>query len=289
MGKVNPVRLASGWPFTVQQLSSRILLEIILPGRVAEPGWGVGRSTSPTRAGVNGPWGGISVTKAIEQVLVADDHPLCREGLTTLFARNLGFSDIFEACDFPAVLARIAGNSGIGLVTVDLGLPGLRKGEGLRDLRIKFPAVRVVVVAATRDRDLVLDALRMVLAGQMYVPLLVSDLNARNETVADDGLAHDAVLTGRQYEVLKLLAVGRSNKEIARLLCIAEGTVKVHIAAAFRMLGVHNRVSAAAALRARATHEESADTYLPGLLDETNGPPIFRQNHNRLAQVSYRR
>jgi DNA-binding NarL/FixJ family response regulator len=250
------------------------------------------------------------VTKAIEQVLVADDHPLCREGLTTLFARNLGFSDIFEACDFPAVLARIAGNSGIGLVTVDLGLPGLRKGEGLRDLRIKFPAVRVVVVAATRDRDLVLDALgagvhgyipkdaavdemldalRMVLAGQMYVPLLVSDLNARNETVADDGLAHDAVLTGRQYEVLKLLAVGRSNKEIARLLCIAEGTVKVHIAAAFRMLGVHNRVSAAAALRARATHEESADTYLPGLLDETNGPPIFRQNHNRLAQVSYRR
>lgn len=251
------------------------------------------------------------MTKAIEQVLVADDHPLCREGLTTLFARNLGFSDIYEAYDFPAVLARIAGHPSIGLVTIDLGLPGLRKGEGLRDLRIKFPTVRVVVVAATRDRDLVLDALgagvhgyipkdaavdemlaalRMVLAGQMYVPLLVSDLNAREEGAsAANSLAHDAVLTDRQYEVLQLLAVGRSNKEIARLLCIAEGTVKVHIAAAFRMLGVHNRVSAAAALRARVLRDERVDTYLPGLLDEPHDRPIFRHDYNQLAQASYRR
>lgn len=270
----------------------------------------VGKDSSPTCAGVNWPVGGKSVTNNIEQVLVADDHPLCREGLTTLFARNLGFSDIYEAHDFPTIFTRLAATPSIGLVTIDLGLPGLRKDEGLRDLRIKFPAVRVVVVAATRDRALVLDALcagvhgyipkdapvdemlaalRMVLAGQMYVPLLLSDLNARNDDATTDSPAHDAVLTDRQYEVLKLLAAGRSNKEIARLLCIAEGTVKVHIAAAFRMLGVHNRVSAAAALRARTSHKERVDTYLPGLLDDAGRSSIFRSGHNRMPQVSYRR
>lgn len=245
------------------------------------------------------------------EVLVADNHPLCREGLTTLFKRNLGFCDIHEAYNFPTVLAKIAAHASIGLVTLDLDLPGLRQGQGLRDLRVKFPAVRVVVVAATRDRDLVLDALcagvhgyipkdvpvddmldalRMVLAGQMYVPALVSDLAARKEPVAADAaVPHDAALTDRQYEVLNLLAAGRSNKEIARLLRIAEGTVKVHIAAAFRMLGVHNRVSAAAAMQARTFNNRSIDTYLPGLFDEQGRKPMLRRNDNDLAHIRYRR
>src|SRR3546814_638442 len=145
----------------------------------------------------------------------------------------------------------------IDLITIDLGLPGMRKREGLRDLRVKYPEVRIVVVTASRDREMVLDALgagvhgyipkdfpvhemadalRTVLAGQIYVPPFLSDLNVRKTSAADDdGVAHETALTGRQFQVLNLLAAGRSNKEIARLLCIAEGTVKVHIAAAFRM------------------------------------------------------
>jgi DNA-binding NarL/FixJ family response regulator len=239
-------------------------------------------------------------------ILIADDQPLCREGLGRIFVRDLGFSEIYEASDFPTVLARIASHGSIGLATINLGLPGLRGGEGLRDLRVKFPALRVVVIATTRDRDLVLDALgagvhgyipkdipvremldalRTVLAGQIYVPTLVSDLTARKQSVGvEETLTHDAGLTDRQFQVLSLLAAGRSNKEIARLLCIAEGTVKVHIAAAFRMLGVHNRVSAAAAMRARTFKGFFAETYLPGLFDQQR-QPVSHGDYNGSVQV----
>lgn len=256
------------------------------------------------------PFGGGTMANDHCAVLIADDHPLCRAGLTTIFRRDLGVPDLWEARDFPTALAKMTAHASIGLITVDLDLPGLRAGAGLRDLRMKFPDVRVVVVAADRDRERVLDslcagvhgyipkdlpvdemlvALRMVLAGQIFVPALVSDLAARKEHgPGDDAAAHDGALTDRQLEVLNLLAAGRSNKEIARALHIAEGTVKVHIAAAFRMLGVHNRVSAAAAMRARASNDGAIDTYLPGLFDEQAKRPILRDNNN-VAHISFRR
>lgn len=254
--------------------------------------------------------GGNSVAKETDEILVADSHPLCREGLTTLFARNLGLSNLSEAWDFPTVVAKMATRQSIGFVTIDLGLPGMHKREGLRDLRVKYPDVRVVVVTASRDRDMVLDALgagvhgyipkdlpvhemadafRRVLAGQIYVPPFVSDLAMRKAHMSDeDGGVHEAALTERQFEVLSLLAAGRSNKEIARLLSIAEGTVKVHIAAAFRMLGVHNRVSAVAVMQARAFSDRSVETYLPGILQENRGKLRSQRNFSGLSQISYR-
>jgi DNA-binding NarL/FixJ family response regulator len=257
------------------------------------------------------PVGGKSVAKEITEILVADSHPLCRQGLTTVFARNLGISNLVEAWDFPSVMAKIAAQRSIAFVTIDLGLPGMRKREGLRDLRVRYPEVRVVVVTASRDRDMVLDALgagahgyipkdlpvhemadalRKVLAGQIYVPPFLSDLNVRKASIADeDGGAQETALTGRQFEVLNLLAAGRSNKEIARLLCIAEGTVKVHIAAAFRMLGVHNRVSAVAVMQARAFNDGTAQTYLPGLLEEKRAGSMPQRNFSGLSQIVYRR
>ncbi|WP_447952620.1 LuxR C-terminal-related transcriptional regulator [Sphingopyxis chilensis] len=257
------------------------------------------------------PVGGKSVAKETCEILVADSHPLCREGLTTLFSRNLGRSDLVEAWDFPSVIATIAARRSIGLVTIDLGLPGMHKREGLRDLRVKYPEVRIVVVTASRDREIVLDALgagvhgyipkdysvhemaealSKVLAGQIYVPPFLSDLNVRKANVAEEeGGAHQTALTGRQFEVLHLLAAGRSNKEIARLLCIAEGTVKVHIAAAFRMLGVHNRVSAVAVMQARAFNGSPDQKYLPGLIEESRGKPMLQRNFSGLSQIYYRR
>ena len=68
--------------------------------------------------------------------------------------------------------------------------------------------------------------------------------------------------------MLKLVAAGRSNKEIARSLFIAEGTVKVHITAAFRALGVHNRVSAAAALQNQPRNDNASQIFIPGLFAE---------------------
>src|SRR3546814_8746091 len=72
----------------------------------------------------------ISVAKETGEILVADSHPLCREGLTTLFARNLGLSHLIEAWDFPSVIATMGARRSIDLITIDLGLPGMRKREG---------------------------------------------------------------------------------------------------------------------------------------------------------------
>ena len=101
---------------------------------------------------------------------------------------------------------------------------------------------------------------------------------------ANDSGAHGGQLTDRQIEVLRLMAAGRSNKEIARQLCIAEGTVKVHIAAAFKFLKVHNRVSAVAAMRALTQQQEPEIAYLPGLFDEAG---MTRYGRRRSDQVSY--
>ncbi len=242
------------------------------------------------------------------EILVADAHPICREGLTTLFAHNLGFPVVHEASDFPAVFARIAARTAIGVATIDLALPGLQKGEGLRDLRVRYPSVRVIVVADTRDRDLILDALsagvhgyvpkdlsvnemlgalRMVMAGRVYVPDIVSNLSGHSDHGgAADAAPHDTALTDRQHEVLSLVAAGRSNKEIARLLRIAEGTVKVHIAASFRILGVHNRASAAAAMRARILNDDLVDPCFPGLFGERRATSAVRRNGDSRVGIS---
>ena len=245
------------------------------------------------------------------EVLIADSHPLCREGLTNLFARNLGSGNVLEVCDFPSLMSKLAVRGTIDHVTIDIELPGLRKREGLRDLRIQYPGVRVVVVTASLERDAVLDALgvgvhgyitkdypvsemvdalRRVLAGQIYVPPFLSDLKVRNSMESsEEGCGDAAMLTGRQLEVLNLLAAGRSNKEIARLLRIAEGTVKVHIAAAFRMLGVHNRVSAVAMMQARSLNGDAAEAYLPGLLRDRRARPMSRRTFSEPSRISYTR
>jgi DNA-binding NarL/FixJ family response regulator len=217
--------------------------------------------------------------------VIADHHPLCRAGLADLLSHRLGISDVVQASDFAHTLAAIARSPDIDMVTISLDLPELRGVAGLRRLRTDHPSLRVVVVAESRERDLVLDALcagvhgyilkdtppdemvrafEMIVAGHVYVPSLVSDIRARR--AAQVMPAGQASLTERQIEVLQLIAAGRSNKEIARSLEIAEGTVKVHITAAFRALGVHNRVSAAAAMQVRPRNDNALQSLLPGLL-----------------------
>lgn len=204
-----------------------------------------------------------------------------------MFSHDLGVATVDEAGSFDDMAAVIARNPAIAMVTIELDLPGMRGTEKIRQMRMDHPALRVVIVAATRDRQTVLDALcagvhgyvpkdlpaaemldafRSVLAGHIYVPALVSDVCAKPQMPAQRNVApHDQSLTDRQFEVLGLLAAGRSNKEIARALRIAEGTVKVHITAAFRALGVHNRVSAAAALHNLPEPEAVRGAFIPGL------------------------
>ena len=179
--------------------------------------------------------------------------------------------EILQASDFQHALAAIGHSKPTRMAIVDFHLPGMSGASGLRKLRADHPSTSIVVVADTRERDSVLEAmsagvhgyilkdapademsraLDLIESGFIYVPSLVSDISVRRSpAVTPNQMRYDNVLTERQLEVLQLVAAGRSNKEIARLLQITEGTVKVHVTAVFRTLGVHNRISAVAALQ----------------------------------------
>ena len=158
----------------------------------------------------------------------------------------------------------------VALAVIDYALPGMKQAAGIRRIAEQWPSVRILVTADTCDRETILnvltagghgfvpkycssaelkDALRATAAGQVFVSPTSTEEAAADLSGQSDPV-QDLNLTARQSAVLHLLATGKSNKEIARELAISEGTVKAHVNASFRVLGVHNRVSAAAAIRA---------------------------------------
>lgn len=217
-------------------------------------------------------------------IMVADAQPLYRAGLVATLQNHLAVTDVREEADYHGVLRGLSAAPDTQLLSVDLDLPGMNELAGLPRLRQHNPGLKVVVVAWPQARRSILNALaagahgyvpkqlsaaemaagfRTVLGGQIYVPPVVCDLpsGARHD---GDGAPpnHAELLTHRQREVLTLLSAGKSNKEIARALMIAESTVKVHITAAFRLLGVRSRMAAAAVLQRHTAVSDQPD--LPG-------------------------
>lgn len=204
--------------------------------------------------------------------IVADGHALHRAGIAAVLGTTLDVETILQADRYTQVRELVEQNSGSGLLTIDLSLQGLNGLAGLRQLRTTYPDLLILVITASDHRESVLGALsagvhgylakdapapelanafKVVMKGRIYVPSSVTEVLTLPlmDRHGEAGAQNVSKLTDRQSEVLRLVAAGESNKQIARILRIAEGTVKVHVAAAFRTLGVHNRVSAAAALR----------------------------------------
>ena len=205
------------------------------------------------------------------RALIADDHELFRSGLRQLLEDVLGATEVREAETLDQAI-EILTNEGAGdLVLVDLRMPGMSGAEALSALRDGFPEAKVAVVSAWEERAEIIQALsagvhgyipkslssteiaaaiRQVLDGQIYVP---AALGRREPGVAIAASAHappgSDKLTGRQREVLNELLKGQASKEIARSLDIAEGTVKIHLAAIYRALGVRTRAEAIAKLK----------------------------------------
>lgn len=198
------------------------------------------------------------------KILICDDHPVFREGLRDALA-DLG-AEIVAAAECSGALSQVAADPAIELVLLDLALPGADGWSAFRTLRQHHPTVSVVIVSASEDPADVrraLDAgaagfvpkssslavlrgaLRLVLAGGVYVPTAAlapapdpPGSPARRRSGAQ-------ALTPRQVEVLVLLSRGLTNREIARALGIAEGTVKTHLRTLFEVLDVSNRTEAA--------------------------------------------
>jgi DNA-binding NarL/FixJ family response regulator len=200
------------------------------------------------------------------RILVADDHELFREGLRHILGALEEGLTVVEACDFDQAVAAAASQPDIEVVLLDLNMPGGPWAEGLQRLRSTLgDEARVVILSATDDQHLVrqavslgaagfipktassrvmLSALRLVLSGGVYLPPAMLEQAVERAPGSND---HANFLTPRQREVLALLAQGKSNKEIARALDLAEGTVKLHVTAILKSLNVNNRTRAVVA------------------------------------------
>jgi DNA-binding NarL/FixJ family response regulator len=201
------------------------------------------------------------------KVVICDDHALFRDGLRLVLA---DLDDSPELVDFATVdqlFDHLSADDEIDLVLLDLNLPGSDGMATLRALRASHPTVPVVIVSASEEvadirsvlaagaagfvpksspSSILLAALRMVLSGGIYVPPVVL---AEQDALAQPDRARDRRdraygLTPRQLEVLRLMGKGLTNKDICRVLDLAEGTVKAHVAAVLEILQVSNRTEA---------------------------------------------
>lgn len=201
----------------------------------------------------------LSAADAPTRVLIADDHPLYCDALRAVVPHACPGADIGEAASQEEVLAAV-GERAFDLILLDLNLPGAVGLSCLHALRRMAPATPIVVVSAVGDpkvmqdaimagasafipksaaSQVLINALKVILAGGTYMPtgIVAALRNADHATGPGE-------LTLRQRRVLELLSTGLSNKHIARELQISEITVKAHVSAIFRKLGVTNRMQA---------------------------------------------
>jgi len=200
-------------------------------------------------------------------VLIADDHQVFRIGLAQLLRRYLKVRRFLEAGCFAEAMEHLQNND-LALAIVDLRMPGLAGPQGIAHMRRLRPETQIVVLSASDCREDILgalaagvngyivksqhteqliDRLRYILSGEIYVPAILAERVPESRAAADAVAAQPIQsLSARQRQVLKGLVEGKSNKEIAQALNVAEGTVKMHLQALFRVLGATNRAHAVA-------------------------------------------
>lgn len=199
------------------------------------------------------------------KVLIADDHPVVRQGLRTFLGIQDDIEVVGEAEDGASAVT-LAESLEPDIVLLDLKMPGADGLAALTELRARGVKARVLVLTSVTERGHVLPAVQAGAAGYLYKDVdpqaLVQAIRAVNdghvlfapdaaEAMLRDGTAGRdddrglAALTEREREVLVHIARGRSNREIARALVVSEKTVKTHVSNLLMKLGVQDRTQAA--------------------------------------------
>ena len=196
-------------------------------------------------------------------ILVADDHNLVRDGLKPFLYELDPDAVILDAANFDEALAHAKANDALGLVLLDLRMPGMNGLQGVEIMRKTRPGVPVVILSGHVEREEVLaavragaggyipktisgtaliNALRLVLAGESYLPPSILLDGGSNDRKAPASPL--STLSVREREILGYLIEGQTNKEIARRLDLQEITIKIHLRNVYRKIGAVNRAQA---------------------------------------------
>ena len=196
------------------------------------------------------------------RVLIADDHPVVRQGLSATLATQADLNVVGEAANGLEAV-RMAQSLKPDVILMDLQMPAMDGAVAIRQIKQDNPAIQVVVFTAFDTDERILEsiqagaqgyllkgappqeifrAVRVVAdGGSLLQPSIAAKLISRQMRTAEPPAEH---LTDREMEVLRLLARGNRNKEIAETLVISERTVKFHVGVIFQKLGVSNRAEA---------------------------------------------
>jgi DNA-binding NarL/FixJ family response regulator len=203
--------------------------------------------------------GGRARSPDLLSVLIADDHPVVREGLRGMLAAEPGIRIVAEAASGDeAVVLTIRHQPDV--VLMDLRMPGGDGVQATAGILAARPGTRVIVLTTYESDADIVRAVEAGAAGYLLkdtpIPDLVTAIRAaaRGETVLGPTVAGRLVshlrrppvepLSGRETEVLSLVARGKTNADIGRALFISEATVKTHLLRAFGKLGVSDRTAA---------------------------------------------
>lgn len=207
------------------------------------------------------------------KILLVDDHALFRDGMRYVLQQLPEAVEILEAGNFADGMKIAMQHPELDLALLDLNMPGSEGPVSIRIFHQRYPHIPVVVVSAEEGRGymekvmsygamgfisknstapVMLGALNLVLSGGIYVPpqmlrqaSMIVEKEKEDEPVDRRSLhTNKHGLTQRQMQVLKHLVAGLSNKEIAEAVHLAEGTVKIHVAAVYQTLRVSNRMEA---------------------------------------------
>ncbi len=217
------------------------------------------------------------------KILIADDHELFLKGLEFILEQNLQNITITTAQDYTEIFSILEQDKDFDLIITDLAMPGANWLTAINKIHNLLPETPIIIISAVFDKELlqqtldigvagyipktannnlIISAINLVLAGGMYIPheLLYStkpqtfptekqkeyitplkNLEKITETQTDETKKG---LTERQIDIVKCIAEGLSNKQIAYKLNLTEGTIKVHITIILKLLNVKNRTSA---------------------------------------------
>ena len=215
-----------------------------------------------------------------QKVIIADDHPLFRAALKQAVTQAVPGVEVVEADSLTAVQGAAEQHADADLILLDIHMPGAQGFSGLVFLRGQHPSIPVIVVSGSEEihvmkramdygasgfipksapLETIAEAISQVLQGEEWLPEDIGD--SMDELPEEDYnfAAAIASLTPQQFRVLTMLTEGLLNKQIAYELNVSEATIKAHVTAILRKLGVHSRTQAVIAAQRLGVEPPKAD------------------------------